>query len=116
MTPLVPTCSIRPTLHVRRRYAAKFEEAEASALFDEENIADRPRLTPDDFAIYASYRIGTATEYYGTLKVVRRTDTRLLYPFDGAPTLGPFISSEEAICATRNFGNAIVEGDLLRPE
>jgi hypothetical protein len=79
-------------------------------------MAAQPGLTSEDFAIYASYRRGTATEYYGTLKVVRRTDSRLLYPFDGAPPLGPFTSKDEAVCAARNFGNAIVQGDIIRPE
>ncbi|KDR37596.1 DUF6723 family protein, partial [Caballeronia glathei] len=75
-----------------------------------------PGLTPDDFAIYASNRRGAAAEYYGTLKVVRKTDGRLLYPFEGAPTIGPFSSRARATEAAEQLGLTIVMGDIARPE
>jgi hypothetical protein len=79
-------------------------------------VPPSPGLTPDDFAIYASHRRGAAAEYYGTLKVVRKTDGRLLYPFEGAPTIGPFSSRARATEAAEQLGVTIVMGDIARPE
>jgi hypothetical protein len=70
----------------------------------------------DDFEIYASYRIGAGGGYIGTLKVVRQTDSRLLFPFEGAESIGPFLTKEEAIRAAQETGEKIVQADLLTPE
>jgi hypothetical protein len=43
----------------------------------------RDRLRTD-FAIYASYQINAGGMFVGLLKVVRKTDSRLLFPFEGA--------------------------------
>jgi hypothetical protein len=72
--------------------------------------------TGDDFAIYASYRIDAAHLYLGTLKVVRKTDGRLLFPFDGAPVIGPYKTQHEAIAAAQDLGCAITLADLKSPE
>lgn len=73
-------------------------------------------LSEEDFAIYASYRLGAGHAYFGTLKVVRRTDSRLLFPFDGAPTIGPFTTKEEAVLAAQERGREIALADLRSPE
>ncbi|MDR5752238.1 MULTISPECIES: DUF6723 family protein [unclassified Caballeronia] len=75
-----------------------------------------PARTDDDFAIYTSYRINAGHLYHGSLKVVRKTDGRLLFPFDGAPVIGPFASKHEAITAAQERGRAIVLADLESPE
>ncbi|SAL06886.1 hypothetical protein AWB81_07807 [Caballeronia arationis] len=75
-----------------------------------------PGATEADFHIYASYRGSKTTGFLGTLKVVRATDGRLLYPFDGASEMGPFQTKEEAIAAARRCGGEIVSADLARPE
>ncbi|SAK91659.1 hypothetical protein AWB78_04945 [Caballeronia calidae] len=69
----------------------------------------------EDYMIYASYRphIGN---FFGTLKVVRQTDSRLLYPFDGADDIGPFPSKDAAKAAAAKLGGEIVEADLQDPE
>ena len=72
--------------------------------------------TVDDFEVYASYRGSAGSGFYGTLKVVRKTDGRLLFPFEGAETIGPFSSSTEAIEAARLRGNAVVIADIACPE
>ena len=72
--------------------------------------------TEDDFVIYASYRIDAAHLYLGTLKVVRKTDGRLLFPFDGAPVIGPYKTQHEAIAAAQALGCAIALADLKSPE
>lgn len=75
-----------------------------------------PGLSEDDFAVYASYRPDSSGRFVGTLKVVRLTDGRLLFPFEGAEEIGPFDSKEAAEEAASLRGSQIVEADLLAPE
>ena len=82
---------------------------------NEPGIATRDALSHDDFAIYATYRL-VHGRFVGSLKVVRKTDNRLLFPFDGAPTIGPFSHKEEALRASEALGFRIVEGDIANPE
>ena len=86
------------------------------ALFPTKRVPPAPGATEDDFRIYASYRGTTASGYYGTLKVVRMTDGKLLYPFDGVEQIGPFPSKAEATAAAHRRGDEIVSGDLVNPE
>ncbi|MFM0052466.1 hypothetical protein PQR51_23275 [Caballeronia grimmiae] len=66
--------------------------------------------------IYASSRGCAASGYYGTLKVLRKTDGRLLFPFDGAETFGPFSTKQSAIAAAQERGEQLVAADIARPE
>ncbi|OTP78072.1 hypothetical protein PAMC26577_05435 [Caballeronia sordidicola] len=52
----------------------------------------------------------------GSLKVVRKTDSRLLFPFEGAPAIGPFDDKEQALRAATALGMQIVEADIANPE
>ncbi|WP_061132797.1 DUF6723 family protein [Caballeronia fortuita] len=70
----------------------------------------------DDYAIYASYRPHVGGVFVGTLKVVRQTDGRLLYPYDGAEQLGPCPSKDEATKLAVQRGDEIVRADLECPE
>ncbi|GAB5094293.1 hypothetical protein P9250_15590 [Caballeronia sp. LP006] len=76
----------------------------------------KPGLTDDDYAIYASYRPHVGGGYVGTLKVVRLTDARLLFPFEGAEDIGPFDSKQTAKDAAVLRGREIVQADLQVPE
>ncbi|MBC8642901.1 hypothetical protein IAG25_39680 [Caballeronia sp. EK] len=69
----------------------------------------------EDYAIYASYR-PHLKGFIGVLKVVRLTDARLLYPFDGADEIGPFSTQAAARAAAVQRGGDIVHGDLRTPE
>lgn|GEM_PF-938314 len=69
----------------------------------------------DDYAVYASYR-PHLSGFVGTLKVVRLTDSRLLYPFEGADEIGPFPTQAAARAAAAQRGSDIVVGDLRTPE
>lgn len=71
--------------------------------------------TEDDYAVYASYR-PHLSGFVGTLKVVRLTDSRLLYPFEGADEIGPFPTQAAAKAAAAQRGSDIVLGDLRTPE
>jgi hypothetical protein len=51
------------------------------------NQPPAPGSTEDDFAIYASYQGNAGAMFVGLLKVVRKTDSHLLFPFEGAARL-----------------------------
>ena len=85
-------------------------------LFSSKSVPAMPGHSQGDFQIYASYRGSPSAGFYGTLKVVRKTDGRLLYPFDGASDIGPFSTSTGALAAAQQRGLAIVDGDLAQPE
>jgi hypothetical protein len=54
--------------------------------------------------------------HIGTLKVVRKRDKRVLYPFDGCASIGPYESSDDARRAAETLGQRIVEADIANPE
>ncbi|MDR5758489.1 DUF6723 family protein [Caballeronia sp. LZ035] len=85
-------------------------------MFPARHVEPRPGTSADDFQIYASYRGSTASGFFGTLKVVRKTDGRLLFPFDGADTIGPFATKADAVAAALARGDTVVSADLARPE
>jgi hypothetical protein len=72
--------------------------------------------TRSDFEVYASYQINAGGLFVGTLKVVRKTDGRLLFPFNGAPVIGPFGTRREACDAAQQRGAALVDSDIESPE
>jgi len=74
-----------------------------------------PARSLADFRIYASYR-GGCDRFHGTLKVVRMTDKRALFPFEGCPEIGPFQDRQTAIDAARKYGEQLALGDLKNPE
>jgi hypothetical protein len=69
-----------------------------------------------DYEIYATYRRTTEGAFIGLLKVVRKTDGRLLFPFAGAPDIGPFENGQEAREAAQRYGEGVVDADLENPE
>jgi hypothetical protein len=69
-----------------------------------------------DYEIYATYRRTTEGAFVGLLKVVRKTDGRLLFPFTGAPDIGPFADGQAAREAAQRYGESVVESDLDNPE
>jgi hypothetical protein len=73
-------------------------------------------MSPEDFAVYASYQINAGGLFVGTLKVVRKTDGRMLFPFQGSPVLGPYPSREAAREAAVMHGEQIVASDIANPE
>jgi hypothetical protein len=75
-----------------------------------------PGHSAEDYRVYASYRPGASGRFMGTLKVVRVTDGRLLFPFDGAEEIGPFETKQAAKSAATLRGMQIVEADLRSPE
>ena len=82
-------------------------------------ISFRPSIaaaTEDDFEVSTSYRLGGYRRFFGRLQVVRTTDGKVLFPFEGAKDIGPFPTQVEALAAAQVVGERIVEGDLAHPE
>jgi hypothetical protein len=79
-------------------------------------IPSIPGTSEDDFEVSATAKMVGYRRFFGVLKVVRTTDGRKLFPFDGAPELGPHATRLEAIAAAQVYGEHIVASDLTRPE
>ncbi|SDG45049.1 hypothetical protein SAMN05216466_103397 [Paraburkholderia phenazinium] len=73
-------------------------------------------VADDEFEIFASYHSTGDGRYIGGLKVIRKADRRILFPFDGAPQIGPYDSADEARRAAIEYGRAIVAADRAAPE
>ncbi|WP_035471243.1 MULTISPECIES: DUF6723 family protein [Paraburkholderia] len=73
-------------------------------------------LSRDDFSIFVTARRSADGRFYADLMVSRKVDGRRLFPFDGAPDVGPFDSIEEARLAAEEYGARIVAADLACPE
>ncbi|CAM2153564.1 protein of unknown function [Pararobbsia alpina] len=81
-----------------------------------QSVSDPIVLTRDDFVVVSGYSYASSGQYFGVLKVKRRTDGRQLFPYEGAPQIGPFSSGYEARTAAEQYGQAIVDMDLATPE
>jgi hypothetical protein len=79
-------------------------------------IPSVPAKSESDFEISASSRLAGYRRFFGVLNVVRKTDGKLLFPFDGAPELGPFPTKVEALASAQVYGEHIVAADLANPE
>src|SRR5580698_654486 len=73
-------------------------------------------VADDEFEIFASYHSTGDGRYIGGLKVIRKADRRILFPFDGAPQIGPYDSADEARRAAVEYGRSIVAADRAAPE
>jgi hypothetical protein len=75
-----------------------------------------PAKSEADFEVKAGSKLAGYRRFFGVLSVVRKTDGRQLFPFDGAPELGPFADKVEALAAAQVYGEHIVAADLANPE
>jgi hypothetical protein len=73
-------------------------------------------VSREDFSVYVTARRSADGRFYADLQVSRKVDGRRLFPFDGAPEVGPFNSIEEARHAAEEYGARIVAADLACPE
>lgn len=73
-------------------------------------------VSDGDFEIYATYHGTSDGRYLGALRVVRKSDRRILFPFDGAPQIGPYLTAAEAREAAIEYGRQIVATDRAAPE
>lgn len=75
-----------------------------------------PIEADEAFALYAGYHSTPAGRYVGWLRVVRKADGRVLFPFDGAPELGPYDAPDAARRAAIEYGREIIAADRASPE
>jgi hypothetical protein len=73
-------------------------------------------IADGDYEIFATYHGTGDGRYLGRLRVVRIADGRTLFPFDGAPAIGPCATPEEARRAAIDYGREIVAADRAIPE
>jgi hypothetical protein len=77
----------------------------------------KPRAeTVDDYLIYVTAQRLPDGRFLGDLSLVRTTDGRQLYPFDGASAIGPFTTVEQAREAAVAHGKMLAEADIQSPE
>ncbi|HEY1999896.1 DUF6723 family protein [Paraburkholderia sp.] len=79
-------------------------------------IPSVPARSEGDFHVSASSKLAGYRRFFGVLSVIRKTDGRQLFPFDGAPELGPYATKMEALAAAQVYGEHIVAADLANPE
>ncbi|MEM5291387.1 DUF6723 family protein [Paraburkholderia sabiae] len=72
--------------------------------------------TADDYIIYVTTRFASAGRFFGELALVRTTDGRKLYPFEGSSPIGPFLTVDAARAAATAHGASLIEADLKNPE
>ncbi|MDQ7981332.1 hypothetical protein QYH69_29300 [Paraburkholderia sp. SARCC-3016] len=70
----------------------------------------------EDYHIFVTARALPNGQFLGDLSLVRRTDGRLLYPFEGAASIGPFESVKEARAAATSQAEKIIDADIAHPE
>jgi len=72
--------------------------------------------SPDDYAVYLTASRTAGGQFFGRLEVVRRTDGKMIYPYEGALEIGPFANVEEARRSAANLGGMVIDADLKHPE
>jgi hypothetical protein len=72
--------------------------------------------TADDYVIYVTTKFTATGRFFGELLLVRTTDARKRYPFDGASPIGPFPTVDDARAAATAHGVSLIEADLRNPE
>ena len=73
-------------------------------------------LVDENYEIFASYYRCGDGRYGCKLRVVRKTDHKLIFPFDGAPQIGPYSTPEAARRAAIDYGKQIAAADRASPE
>ncbi|MCI0151743.1 hypothetical protein KNO81_38495 [Paraburkholderia sediminicola] len=76
----------------------------------------KPAVTDGGFEIYVTYHSTSDGRYVGGLRVLRKSDRKILFPFDGAPEIGPYATPAEAREAAVAYGRQIIATDRGVPE
>jgi hypothetical protein len=73
-------------------------------------------LRPEDYDVICGQKVDGLGRYIGYLKIRRKTDGKVIYPFEGCTVPGPFTTAEDARNAARVLANELVDHDIARPE
>jgi hypothetical protein len=69
-----------------------------------------------DVEIFATSQRLVDGRYTGQLRVIRKADRKLLFPFDGAPMIGPYDTPQAARRGALDYGQEIASADRTTPE
>jgi hypothetical protein len=75
-----------------------------------------PTLDDNEYAAFVACDSTSDGRYIGRLKVIRKSDKRILFPFDGAPVIGPFEEQDDARRAATDLARRLIEADRAMPE
>jgi hypothetical protein len=73
-------------------------------------------LGPEDYEIACGQKVNALGRYIGYLRIRRKTDGKLIYPFDGCEVPGPFATPDEARRAAQAMADELVQLDIAAPE
>ncbi|WP_322048829.1 DUF6723 family protein [Paraburkholderia sp. J67] len=73
-------------------------------------------LRPEDYDVVCGQKVNALGSYIGSLRVRRKPDGKLIYPFDGCEVPGPFATGEEARRAACAMAEELVRLDIASPE
>jgi hypothetical protein len=76
---------------------------------------DQPALGRDSYSVTVTVG-GTQSQQYARLKIRRLRDKKTIYPFDGAPEIGPYEDMETARNQALAYGWSLVDADIALPE
>lgn len=74
------------------------------------------RLRPEDYDVVCGQKVNGLGRYIGYLRIRRKPDGKLIYPFDGCQVPGPFATGEEARRAACEMAEELVRLDIASPE
>ncbi len=89
------TMTFAPWTAIRPRQSQAYQTRDVFCMSKTAFIPSVPAASEDDFDISTTSRLVGYRRFFGVLKVVRTTDGRVLFPFDGAPELGPYPTSSK---------------------
>ena len=78
-----------------------------------ESRPQRP-LSKEDYAVEISTT--GLNRHFAKVKIKRMTDGKIIFPFDGSETVGPFDTADEARYAGQMMARRLVDGDIDKPE
>jgi hypothetical protein len=73
-------------------------------------------LQPDDYEVVCGHCVNALGHYIGLLRIRRKTDGKIIYPFDGCEVPGPYATGAEARSAARTLADELLRLDIERPE
>lgn len=74
------------------------------------------RFRPEDYDVVCGQKVNALGRYIGYLRIRRKPDGKLIYPFDGCQVPGPFATGEEARRAACEMAEELVRLDIASPE
>lgn len=78
-------------------------------------VEPRP-TTADDYDVFCGEQIDGAGRYFGLLRIRRKFDGRIIYPFEGCPRAGPCATGPEARREALVLADELIRADIATPE